>query len=172
MGRTVPSFRIAESLEIEGWKPFRRVLPKKERAVFDEMLNTARLYASASSSAVRPSKFEGLLIAIVFHHYKVLAGIADEFDVRTRSGERVTLSDAEIRKELEGWRGFADSLRGEDRELFMEMMRGCYEYAPSMHARTSPFLTEALFMSLLLLERKMISRLAKELEERKKGADR
>lgn len=84
----------------------------------------------------------------------------------------MTLSDAEIRKEIEGWKGFADSLRGEDRELFREMMRGCYEYAPSMHARASPFLNEALFMSLLLLERKMISWLAKEVEELKKGANR
>ena len=78
MGRTVPSFRIAEALEIKGWKPFRMALPKKERAVLDEMLNTARLYASASSSAVRASKFEGMLIAIIFHHYKVLTGIAEE----------------------------------------------------------------------------------------------
>jgi hypothetical protein len=76
VGRTVPSFRIAEALEIEGWKPFRRALPKKERAILDEMLNTARLYASASSSAVRASKFEGMLIAIVFHHYKALKGFA------------------------------------------------------------------------------------------------
>lgn len=78
MGRTVPSFRIAEALEIEDWKPFRRALPRRERAIFDEMLNTARLYASASSSAVRASKFEGMLIAIIFHHYRVLTGIAEE----------------------------------------------------------------------------------------------
>ena len=84
----------------------------------------------------------------------------------------MTLSDAEIRKEIESWKGFADSLRGEDRELFREMMRVCYEYAPSMHAKTSPFLSEALFMSLLLLEHKMISWLAQEIEELKKGAKR
>ena len=41
------------------------------------MLNTARLYASASSSAVKASKFEGMLIAIIFHRYKVLTGFAE-----------------------------------------------------------------------------------------------
>lgn len=84
----------------------------------------------------------------------------------------MTLSDTEIRKEIESWKGFADSLREEDRELFREMMRVCYEYAPSMHAKASPFLSEALFMSLLLLEHKMISWLAQEIEELKKGANR
>lgn len=89
MGRTVPSFRIAEALEIEGWKPFRRGLPRRERAIFDEMLNTARLYASASSSAVRASKFEGMLIAIIFQHYKVLTGIAEEIAELKRQQVRV-----------------------------------------------------------------------------------
>ena len=55
MGRTTPSFRIAEAQEIEEWRHFRRALPKGDRPAFDEMLNAARLYASASSAAVRTS---------------------------------------------------------------------------------------------------------------------
>ena len=73
MGRTIPSFRIAEAQETSEWRPFRRALPKRDRAAFDEMLNSARLYTSASSAAVRTSRFEGMAMALVFHHYRMLA---------------------------------------------------------------------------------------------------
>jgi len=73
MGRTVPSFRMAEGQEIGGWSEFRRALPKREREAFEEMLEASRLYASASSAAVRASRFEGMAMALIFHHYKALA---------------------------------------------------------------------------------------------------
>jgi hypothetical protein len=72
MGRTVPSFRIAEAQEAREWKPFRRALPKRERIAFDEILSTARLYTSASSAAVRASRFEGIAMAMIFHHQRLL----------------------------------------------------------------------------------------------------
>ncbi len=73
MGRTVPSFRIAEAQETSEWRAYRKALPKADRAAFDEMLSSARLYTSASSAAVRPSKFEGMAMALIFHHYRTLA---------------------------------------------------------------------------------------------------
>ena len=73
MGRTIPSFRMAEEEESAEWKSFRRALPRKDRIMFDDMLNSARLYTSASSAAVRTSRFEGVAMAIIFHHYKKLA---------------------------------------------------------------------------------------------------
>jgi hypothetical protein len=72
MGRTIPSFRIAEAQEASEWKSFRKALPKDDRILFDQMLSSARLYTSASSAAVRSSKFEGMAMAIVFHHYRML----------------------------------------------------------------------------------------------------
>ncbi len=73
MGRTIPSFRMAEAQEVSEWRDFRRVLPKGDRAVFDEMLNSARLYTSASSAALRTSRFEGVAMALIFHHHRMLA---------------------------------------------------------------------------------------------------
>ncbi|HYC26418.1 MAG TPA: hypothetical protein VEB67_00155 [Nitrososphaerales archaeon] len=73
MGRTIPSFRIAEAQEVSEWRPFRKALSKKDRMVFDQMLNSARLYTSASSAAVRTSKFEGMAMALIFHHHRTLA---------------------------------------------------------------------------------------------------
>jgi hypothetical protein len=72
MGRTIPSFRIAEAQEASEWKSFRKALPKEDRGIFDEMLSSARLYTSASSAAVRASKFEGMAMAILFNHYRML----------------------------------------------------------------------------------------------------
>ena len=39
MGRTIPSFRMAEAQEFSEWRTFRKALPKKDRKIFDEMLN-------------------------------------------------------------------------------------------------------------------------------------
>jgi hypothetical protein len=72
MGRTIPSFRIAEAQEAAQWRSFRKALPRSDRAAFDDMLSSARLYTSASSAAVRSSRFEGMAMAILFNHYKVL----------------------------------------------------------------------------------------------------
>jgi len=73
MGRTIPSFRIAEAQEAAEWRAFRKALPKHDRVAFDDMLSSARLYTSASSAAVRTSRFEGIAMALIFHHHRVLA---------------------------------------------------------------------------------------------------
>jgi len=73
MGRTIPSFRIAEAQETTEWRAFRRALSKRDRFAFDDMLSSARLYTSASSAAVRTSRFEGMTMALVLHHYRMLA---------------------------------------------------------------------------------------------------
>jgi hypothetical protein len=36
------------------------------------MISYARLYTSASSAAVRTSRFEGMVMAMIFHHYRLL----------------------------------------------------------------------------------------------------
>ncbi|MGD0395798.1 MAG: hypothetical protein ABSB26_02670 [Nitrososphaerales archaeon] len=83
----------------------------------------------------------------------------------------MTLTDAEIIKELDSWERFACALRAEDRELFKEMSRFCYEYFPAMQAEESPFPSEALFMSLLLMQHKAIVWLAGEVEKMKAERD-
>jgi hypothetical protein len=82
----------------------------------------------------------------------------------------MSLSDREIMEELESWKGFGDALKAEDRELFTEMMRQCYEYIPSMHAKASPFTAEALLMSILFAQHKRIARLVREIGELRKKA--
>ena len=87
MGRTIPSFRIAEAQEAAEWRSFRKALRRRDRAAFDDMLSSARLYTSASSAAVRTSRFEGMVMAIIFNHYRTLARSVEAVP-RTRDGSK------------------------------------------------------------------------------------
>ena len=72
MGRTVPSYRIATEIERSKWKIFRQRLGKKEKKMFDEMLDFSRLYNSAGSNACRPQLIHPMLMSIIFEQYKQL----------------------------------------------------------------------------------------------------
>ena len=72
MGRTIPSYRIATEMERNKWKIFRQQLNKKDKKMFDEMLDYSRLYNSAGSNASRPQLIHPILMSIVLEHYKQL----------------------------------------------------------------------------------------------------
>jgi hypothetical protein len=72
--------------------------------------------------------------------------------------------DDVLTKEIESWKGFADSLKSEkDRQLFNKMLNDCYKYATAINAKGEPFPTEPLIMSLLLSQHKMIEWLSKQI---------
>ena len=53
-----------------------------------------------------------------------------------------------LTKEIESWRGFADSLESEqDKKLFLEMLNDCQKYALSVNAKGKPFPTEPMIMA-------------------------
>jgi len=72
MGRTIPSFRISSTIEERKWKPFRNLLDKTDKKIFDEMFSLTRLYNIASYQCVRPVRIQVILMSIVFHNYKKL----------------------------------------------------------------------------------------------------
>jgi hypothetical protein len=72
MGRTVPSYRIAIEIERNKWKIFRQGLNKKDKKMFDQMLDYSKLYNSAGSNACRPQLIHPILISILLEHYKQL----------------------------------------------------------------------------------------------------
>lgn len=69
-----------------------------------------------------------------------------------------------LTREIESWRGFADSLRAEDRELFKIMLNDCYRYCEAVNAKGEPFPAESLLMALVFSQHKMISWLISRLE--------
>jgi hypothetical protein len=63
-----------------------------------------------------------------------------------------------LTKEIESWKGFANSLNSEeDKKLFLKMLNDCQRYALAINAKETPFPTEPLIMALLLTQHKMIS---------------
>ncbi len=64
-----------------------------------------------------------------------------------------------LTKEIESWKGFADSLRKDDRNLFIKMLDDCFKYAAAINAKGEPFPTESLLMTLLLLQQKIVDSL-------------
>jgi hypothetical protein len=73
-----------------------------------------------------------------------------------------------LTREIESWRGFAESLRAEDRELFKKMLGDCYRYSKAVNAKGEPFPAESLLMALIFSQHKMICWLVSRLE----GAER
>jgi hypothetical protein len=73
-----------------------------------------------------------------------------------------------LTREIESWRGFADSLRAENRELFKKMLGDCYRYSEAVNAKGEPFPAEALLMAVMFSQHKMIGWLISRLESAKR----
>lgn len=65
--------------------------------------------------------------------------------------------------EVQRWSGFARALRKEDRAAFEQLMDICRNYASAGSNATRPVLFEAMVMSVLLHQQKLLSKLEKEL---------
>jgi hypothetical protein len=63
------------------------------------------------------------------------------------------------------WKGYADALRQKDRESFFTMIEKCYAHAAAINAKGEPFPNEALLMTLVLSQYKMINWLVPKLAE-------
>jgi hypothetical protein len=62
-----------------------------------------------------------------------------------------------LTKEIESWKGFADSLPAEEeREMFLKMLNDCYRYAKAINVKGQPFPVEPVIMALLFSQHKMI----------------
>jgi len=62
-----------------------------------------------------------------------------------------------LTKEIESWKGFTDSLSGEeDIKTFMKMLNDCYRYANAINAKGQPFPAEPVIMALLFSQHKII----------------
>jgi hypothetical protein len=72
-----------------------------------------------------------------------------------------------LTKEIESWKGFADSLQSQEyKELFNKMLNDCYKYAIAINTKGEPFPAEPLLMSLLLSQHKMIEWLTDQVSDR------
>jgi hypothetical protein len=74
-----------------------------------------------------------------------------------------------LTKEIESWKGFADSLNSQEyKELFNKMLNNCYRYATAINTKIQPFPIEPLIMAILLSQHKMIDWLTDQTKLRQK----
>lgn len=75
-----------------------------------------------------------------------------------------------LREELDSWKPYVDALRQEDREVFKDMMNAISSaYGEAVESAERGYDTEAIMMSVLLNQQKMInwlSALARKLAEK------
>ena len=74
-------------------------------------------------------------------------------------------TDDILAKLQEQWKGYADALRQEDKEAFLTMIEKCYAHAAAINAKGEPFPNEALLMSLIFSQYKMINWLVPKVAE-------
>jgi len=76
-----------------------------------------------------------------------------------------------LAKEIQSWKGFADSLNSQEyKELFNKMLNNCYRYATAINTKIQPFPTEPLIMALLSSQHKMIGSLEDQISQVQKGS--
>jgi len=69
-----------------------------------------------------------------------------------------------LESEIKRWDGFSKALRNDDREAFEQMMNACRNYASAASNATRPVLVEAMFMSILLAQQKVLMEIKREVE--------
>lgn len=68
--------------------------------------------------------------------------------------------------EKRSWDSFQDSLRAEDKELFRDMLNLCSKYATAIRV-SSKTSSEALFMTILFLQHRILTWLSQEIKRLK-----
>lgn len=77
-GRTVPTYRLALEAMAQQWSDFRRALRKGDREAFDQLMDKARMHASAATYAVSMDPTESALLSMLLEHEKELARLRKE----------------------------------------------------------------------------------------------
>jgi len=168
MGRTIPSFRIATVLEENEWKFYRKYLRNKnEKKLFTHMFSIANLYNSACSNAIIPIRIQPIMMSIILHHYKMLKEQTSSFVGLDNSSANNhhdddinqynnNIDSTILKQEIDKWYNFSFVLRKKNRILFEEMLQSSYKYSRAIEIRGKENSTEALFMTLIFDQHKML----------------
>ena len=83
MGSTIPSWRMVVEAELTKLKKFQDSLRTEDKAIFEDMLNQCRLYASAAGSMASPVKEIPIVMSILFAQHKRLAELEQQLKAIT-----------------------------------------------------------------------------------------
>ena len=73
-----------------------------------------------------------------------------------------------LESEIDRWKGFRKGLRNKDAEAFDRMMNACRMFASAGSMATRPILLEAMFMSILLHQEKVLAEIRERLDRMEK----
>jgi len=68
---------------------------------------------------------------------------------------------------IKSYEGYRDTLSGDKKKRFNEMMSVCYQFAEAINAKGEPFVEEAAIMSILLKQHILIEYLQEEITKLK-----
>lgn len=167
MGRTIPSFRIALMLEEQRWKSFKSELGKDDKKIFTSMFSIPLLYNTACTLSVKPIRIQPILMSITLYLYKQLEerkennrnqfnNTQNKINTTLDSYFNQPLDSVILSKEIQSWQKFSMGLRKNDRELFRQMLKSCYEYLSSIKAMGNERSTESLFLTILFEQHKQL----------------
>ncbi len=75
-----------------------------------------------------------------------------------RESDKATPTSSRLKREVDSWRSYAGALRQEDREVFRDMMNDVAKaYGEAIEVAERGYDTEAVMMSILLSQQKMIN---------------
>ena len=78
-----------------------------------------------------------------------------------RESDKATPTSSRLKREVDSWRSYAGALRQEDREVFRDMMNDVAKaYGEAIEVAERGYDTEAVMMSILLSQQKMINSLS------------
>ena len=80
MGRTVPSFRMLLDSIIMELGDFRRALRRRDRQVFDRVMDMAREHASASTVAASIDSMDTIVLSILIEQQKQIDDLKEDSD--------------------------------------------------------------------------------------------
>jgi len=71
----VATYRLALESMAQQWNDFRRALRNGDREAFDDLVNRARMHASAATYAISLDPVESALLSMLLEHEKELAAL-------------------------------------------------------------------------------------------------
>ena len=60
-----------------------------------------------------------------------------------------------LAQEIETWKGFADTLRGDNRSLFLQMLEQCYQYERAIISKGDYYSADSFLLALVFLQHKI-----------------
>lgn len=66
--------------EIHAWKRFSTPLRQADKAQFEELMTTCRLYAPSASAACRTNPSDAIFMSILVHHQKLISELKSQIE--------------------------------------------------------------------------------------------